>query len=238
MKRLILISDTHNKHNKMDVDLKLLASDEELNEKTYILHAGDCTDGGTKTEIEYFLNWFSMLPFKHKVFIAGNHDFGFEPKSNTPDIYPDIAEEFKERGVVYLMDRMVELDGLKIYGSPWQPYFYGWAFNVHRGDAIAKKWEKIPDGLDVLMTHGPVFGILDDTYSRMRVGCEELYKKVVMVRPKIFTSGHIHYARGYKEYDGINFFNAACVGENNQYQNKPIVVLLDDENNILDIEIE
>jgi Icc-related predicted phosphoesterase len=165
------------------------------------------------------LDWFSALDIKHKVFIAGNHDFGFEI-SNT------IAPEYEEMGVTYLMDRMVEINGIKIYGSPWQPRFYNWAFNVDRGDAIAKKWENIPHGLDILVTHGPVFGILDDTIQGIRVGCEELYKKVMEVKPKYHICGHIHYGYGTRLMDETVFINASSLGENYQYENEPIVFYL------------
>ena len=230
--KIVLISDTHTKHGHVTKDLP--AGD-------IIIHAGDCTNIGRPNELTDFLNWFSMLPYKHKIFIAGNHDFCFERVSAWVDekpIYVDIAQEFKDRGVIYLMDQMVEVEGLKIYGSPWQPRFFDWAFNVTRGDAIAKKWESIPEGLDILITHGPVFGILDQTFTGQRVGCEELYKKVVQVKPKIHVCGHIHYARGYRSFDGTAYFNACVLGENYEYQNKPIAVILDENREIIDIEIE
>ena len=106
-----------------------------------IIHAGDISGRGTLEEIRSFLLWFEKL--RH---------------SNQEEFAIRIPEN-----VIYLQDEMVEVGGLKIYGSPWQPRFYDWAFNVDRGEAIAKKWEPIPEGLDILITHGPVFGILDDT---------------------------------------------------------------------------
>jgi len=211
--RVIAISDTHGKHLDLDDDLKALGGD---NENTIIIHAGDVSNRGKMDEISQFLNWFSNLPYKYKVFIAGNHDFGFE-------IADTIADEYIDKGVTYLMDSMVEIEGVKIYGSPWQPRFYDWAFNVNRGDAIAKKWEPIPEGLDILVTHGPVHGILDDTYGGMRVGCEELYKKVFEVRPRFHICGHIHFGYGMRVLDDITFINAASLGEGYQYENKPIV---------------
>ena len=217
--RIICCSDTHGLHHELDEDLRALGYDDE----TIIIHAGDCTKVGKPYELSAFLNWFSNLPYKYKVFIAGNHDFCLEPSlSAIPPIYPDIVQEYKDKGVIYLMDQMIEIEGIRIYGSPWQPEFFDWAFNVKRGDAIAKKWASIPEGLDILITHGPVFGILDDTYTGMRVGCEELYKKVIAVKPKYHICGHIHYGYGMKEFNGTTFINAASLGENYKYQNKPI----------------
>jgi len=229
MKRIICISDTHNKHDDVTKDLP---------EGDIIIHAGDCTNRGLRYELTKFLEWFGDLPYKHKIFIAGNHDFCFEPTlSAFPPIYPDIAQEFKDKGIIYLMDQMVEVEGLKIYGSPWQPRFFDWAFNVNRGEAIAQKWAAIPEGIDILVTHGGPYGILDATFTGMRVGCEELYKKIMKVRPKIQVFGHIHYSYGYKEFDGMSFVNAASLGENYLYQNKPIMLTLDNDKNIIDITV-
>lgn len=220
MKKIIVISDTHGKHDKLTNDINEIINETPLDrDNTFIIHAGDVSNVGKQHEIKNFLDWFVHFDVKHKVFIAGNHDFGFE-------IANTIAPEYEERGVTYLMDRMVELDGIKIYGSPWQPRFYDWAFNVDRGDAIAKKWELIPEGLDILITHGPVYGILDDTIQGVRVGCEELYKKVVQVKPKYHICGHIHYGYGIREMEGITFINASSLGENYMYENDPIVFYL------------
>jgi Icc-related predicted phosphoesterase len=222
MKKFTIISDTHGKHGELNND---------IGSGDFILHSGDVSNLGKPNEILSFLNWFGNLDFKHKIFIAGNHDFAFEENN-------DITDEFKERGIIYLMDNMIEIDNVKIYGSPWQPTFHNWAFNVNRGEAIAKKWELIPHDMDIVMTHGPVFGILDYIYNGRRLGCEELYKRIMIVRPKYHICGHIHYARGYKEFNGINFFNAAVLGENYEYINKPIVFILDDENKINDLIID
>jgi Icc-related predicted phosphoesterase len=184
-----------------------------------IIHAGDVSNVGKSHEIYDFLNWFSTLPYKHKIFIAGNHDFGFE-------IMNTIAPEYEEQGVIYLMDKMVEVDGIKIYGSPWQPRFYDWAFNVDRGPAIAEKWEKIPEGLDILITHGPPHGTLDDTVQGLRVGCEDLAIKIAQVKPKYHIFGHIHYGYGMKIGEDTIYINAATLGERYEYRNRPILINL------------
>lgn len=212
MKKVTCISDTHGKHNLLTKDLP--GGD-------FVIHAGDISNIGTLEQIKEFLDWFSDLNYTHKIFVAGNHDFAFENMNIT-----DIAPEYKEKGVIYLFDRMIEIDGLKIYGTPWQPRFYDWAFNVNRGDAIAKKWESIPEGLDILIVHGPAFGILDCTWNGQRVGCEELYKRVFGVKPKFMICGHIHFSYGMRELDGVTFINASSLGENYNYRNKPIIFYL------------
>ena len=86
-----------------------------------------------------------------------------------------------------------------------------------------------------MITHGPVFGILDQTYTKQRVGCEELYKKVVEVKPKIHACGHIHYARHIKQVEDVVYINACCLGEEYMYQNAPITVDFNFENNNWDL---
>lgn len=222
MIRLVLISDTHGKHDQLSEDLLKL----DDGTTTIILHAGDISSTGAYIQINRFLDWYAGLPFKHKIFIAGNHDFGFENMS-------DIQDSYKEKGVIYLMDNSVEVEGLKIYGSPWQPRFYDWAFNVDR-DKIAEKWAIMPEGMDIIMTHGPVHGILDHTPRNEKVGCEALFKRIIQLKPKIFVNGHIHYARGVKSFNDTLFVNASVLDESYTYTNKPFVIEIDEEKNILD----
>jgi Icc-related predicted phosphoesterase len=220
MIRLIFISDTHGKHSQLTNDLLTLND----GVTTIILHAGDVSDMGREHQIKSFLEWYAALPFKHKIFIAGNHDWGFEKMHDIPWTY-------KDKGVIYLMDSMVSVEGLTIYGSPWQPRFYDWAFNVDR-NRLDEKWKMIPEGMDIIMTHGPVHGILDYTPTYMSVGCEILRDKIIELQPKIYASGHIHFARGIKPFGDTLFINASSLDEEYQYRNKPIVVELDEDKNI------
>lgn len=208
MKKITFISDTHGRHYKMTND---------ITGGDIIIHAGDVSNRGLISEIKDFMDWFGQLPYKHKIFIAGNHDFGFEDirHSNEPGI--EIPE-----GITYLEDDSVTIDGIKIYGSPWQPWFHDWAFNAHRGEAIAEKWKMIPDDVDILITHGPPHGILDKTERLMTVGCENLYKRVFEVKPKIHVFGHIHEGYGMREIDDVIFINASALDAHYLYSNKPI----------------
>ena len=211
--KIVFISDTHGKH-------KILTSkayNNILGEGDILVHAGDCTNVGKTHEINEFLDWFSDTPFTHKIFIAGNHDFWFEKNH-------DIAQEYKDKGVKYLFDSMVEIDGVKIYGSPWQPEFYNWAFNLPRGEKLAEKWAKIPEALDILVTHSPAFGMVDATIQGISVGCHDLFQRVVKVKPKIHACGHIHWSYGQKTFDGIEFINASILNEGYFYENKPIAI--------------
>ena len=83
---------------------------------------------------------------------------------------------------------------MKFYGSPQQPAFFDWAFNVERGPAkIGKFGERIPADTDVLVTHGPPLGRGDLCSSGLRAGCVDLLQHVQQrVKPKLHVFGHIH----------------------------------------------
>lgn len=203
--RVTAISDTHGLHNKVN----LLPGD-------ILIHAGDISMKGAADEITSFMEWFSGQDFKHKIFIAGNHDFYFERMP---------AEAIKKMipaGVIYLNDSGVEIDGIRFWGSPVTPWFFNWAFNRHRGKTIKRHWDLIPDSTDILITHGPVYGILDKTTTGAYTGCNDLLQKVKEVTPRVHICGHIHEAYGKTEKDGTVFINASMLDERYQLKNEPV----------------
>lgn len=204
--RFVAISDTHNKHK----DLVLPEGD-------VLLHAGEVSGRGYEKEIKKFLNWFSEQPFKYKIFIAGNHDFFFEQK-NTEEVKQIIPEN-----VIYLNDSGITIEGIKIWGSPIQPWFHNWAFNRQRGAGISKHWELIPKDTDILITHGPPFEVLDMTVGGMCVGCEDLTRYVNEIKPRYHIFGHIHEAYGQKTQNATFFVNASVLNERYELVNPPVV---------------
>ena len=186
--RIVCLSDTHLR------DVAVPPGD-------VLVHAGDFTMGGSLREIERFAAWIGALPHRYKIVIAGNHDFGFER-------HPHEARDRLD-GVTYLEDQGVEVEGLRIWGSPWQPRFRDWAFNLDRGAPLREKWERIPPGTDLLVTHGPPAGILDRTVSGQEVGCADLRDVVFGIRPRLHVFGHIHEGFGVLERDGTTFANAS-----------------------------
>ena len=194
--KITFISDTH--LHKPDINKWVVGKD-------ILIHAGDITYRGTTREVEESLDWLAEQDFKHKILVPGNHDFLFEVDFNKA------LTMCESRGITVLIDSMIEVEGIKIWGSPITPYFHNWAFNRHRGSSIQAHWDKIPDGIDILVTHGPPAYIdsLCTTLEGDDVGCEDLYHAVQRVKPKYHVFGHIHEGFGMKEIDGITYINAS-----------------------------
>jgi predicted phosphodiesterase len=216
--RITLISDTHTKHDQV-----------QLPGGDILLHAGDLMNSGyVYGEIHAFCRWFGKQDYDLMAFIAGNHDRFFENKTEEAmeivNSYP-LVDYLQDQ--VLLWEKTVDGQdlGLKIYGSPWQPEFYSWAFNLPRaGKELKEKWSEIPEEIDILITHGPPQGILDTSgppYNEPLLGCELLAERVKEVKPKIHVFGHIHGGYGYRFIDGTHFFNAAVLNERYQHTNKP-----------------
>lgn len=207
--RLVCISDTHGLHEQV----RLPAGE-------VLLHAGDLSDWGRLDEVADFLSWFSQVGhFRHRVFIAGNHDFAFERS-------PRLAENLIPRNVIYLNDSGIVLDGLKVWGSPITPSFCSMAFN--RDDtAIQANWNLIPDDVDVLVTHGPPLGIMDRVLpSDLPVGCPLLAQAIARCQPRVHVFGHIHEGYGQQQQDDVLYVNAAICDHKYAVNNAPQVIQL------------
>ena len=205
--RLICLSDTHNRTDALSVP-----------DGDVLVVAGDFCGYGADYEVEKFHEFLADLPHKHKVAVAGNHDWPFTRVNS-------LAVENFKKAFTYLEDSGCEIEGFKFWGSPWQPEFYNWAFNLPRGEALAKKWRKIPTDTDVLITHGPPFGILDYTETGVSVGCEDLAAAVLhRIKPMAHIFGHIHNARGVEYRGHTTFVNACICTERYRPDNQPIVI--------------
>ena len=203
--KFVAISDTHCRHN----NLKLPKGD-------VLLHAGDVTYKGEKSEVIDFLKWFDKQNYKYKIFIAGNHDFFFEREKE------ELIQSLIPKSIIYLKDSGIEINGIHIWGSPVTPWFYNWAFNRMRGSAITKHWKLVPPNTDILMTHGPAFGILDCVINSNHVGCKDLMKKIKEIKPKVHVCGHIHEAYGREKKGGVQFINASVLNEFYELSNPPV----------------
>ncbi len=188
-----------------------------------LLHAGDITMMGDPAALREFNEWCSSLldegVVRKIVSIAGNHDFFFERN-------PEEAK-FLLTASTYLQDSGVELDGRYFWGTPWQPWFFDWAFNLRSENELREKFEQIPARTDVLLCHGPPRGILDRTRKGDSVGSTALLERILKVGVKLVVFGHIHESYGQIEQDGITFVNASICDVRYQAVNKPIVMNLD-----------
>jgi predicted phosphohydrolase len=186
--RIVAVADTHLFHDE------LVVPDGDV-----FVHAGDLCRSGDLTELRTAAQWIASLPHKHKVIVAGNHDWAFVREPG--------AARAMLAGAHYLQDTEVTIEGVRFYGSPWQPAFHDWAFNLPRGPALAAAWAKIPRGLDVLVTHGPPEGIGDRTAVASRTGCAELRHRIAAIEPRLHLFGHIHQDGGAWRLGATTFAN-------------------------------
>lgn len=204
--KFVTIADTHSKHK----DLTLPLGD-------VLIHAGDVSMKGDKTEITNFLSWMDSQNFEFKILIAGNHDFYFERESEE-----QIRKHLPD-SIIYLKDSGTVINNYKIWGSPVTPWFFDWAFNRHRGDPINRHWELIPTNTDILITHGPMFRTLDRNNQGQHIGCKDLFNRIQEVKPKVHVCGHIHESYGTINKTGTKFINASVLNEHYELINSPIV---------------
>jgi Icc-related predicted phosphoesterase len=204
--RIVCISDTHGIHDRME---------HQIPEGDILLHAGDLTLRGNLEDLASVNDFFESLPHPHKIFIPGNHDWCFE------------REEKEARNLMTsatcLIDEGIEIDGVKIWGSPWQPEFHAWAFNLPRGRKLKEAWDKIPDDSDIVITHGPPRGILDLCSDGAREGCDDLRDRIAQIQPKLHLFGHIHEGYGLEIHDETTHINASICDLGYRPINAPVV---------------
>jgi Icc-related predicted phosphoesterase len=236
--KITFISDTHSKHKKIEDDLP---------GGNLLIHAGDISSMGYNYEIRNFCKWFDGLSnYQNKIFIAGNHDWGFinQPVFQTsglvelPKETKEILDEFKN--ITYLRDSLVKVQHnnliqYTVYGSPWQPEFFDWAFNLPKnGKELETRWNDIPENIDILITHGPAYGKLDQVVGHTEhLGCELLAKRISETKPKIHVCGHIHSGYGYRFFQDTHYINASVLNERYHYANKPLSIEWDSTTNNL-----
>lgn len=205
--RILCISDTHQRQNK----LRLIECD-------VLLIAGDVCSSGEIWQLENFVKWLSKESdkFRKAYIIAGNHDWCF---MKTKTLALDVLKSTFGDKVEYLEDSESIFEGIKFYGTPWQPEFHRWAFNLPRGEKLKSIWDNIPNDVDVLITHGPPHGV-GDLVDNTHVGCADLFERIRKLdRLFLHVFGHIHNGNGHyisEATPNVNFCNAAICDE--QYE--------------------
>lgn len=226
--RICCLSDTHRYHRKVH-----FSSDFDV-----LVHAGDITNRGEIAILEDFNRWCLELKMKNVckeiIVIGGNHDISLDLKQSGKSVANSCERIFTH--CIYLNQTSVTLEGITFYGDPRTPDFFPehWAFNVPRGNSLKKTWEKIPEdpSIDVLITHGPPYGILDLLREDFRrkgedphVGCKQLQERVFSLsKLKAHIFGHIHHGYGRTTLNDIQFVNASTCTEEYDPKNQPIIL--------------
>lgn len=190
--KILHISDTHGFHHDMNLELPVA---------DVLVHSGDFTWGGSEAEAIDFMNWMIGLPYRYKIFIAGNHDSCMYQADGIQGL-PD--------NVYFLQHSSVVIEGIKFYGIP-----------LYMEDCMAGRYDllldEIPTDVDVLITHQPPFGVLDITdYGNgpMNHGSKRLKEIIASRRPQAHLFGHEHSANGLIEENGIIFSNGSLLDDN------------------------
>jgi Icc-related predicted phosphoesterase len=189
------------------VDPKLIPEGDML------IVAGDLGGFGTTDEIEEFNDWLGVLPHKYKIVVAGNHD---------ECLIIEDGHKLITNGT-YLEDELVEIEGLRIYGTPASTMnellVYGRFCAFAQPSYLEQSAAKIPDNLDILIAHGPAYGILDKLKDGRSVGSKPMRQAILDKKPKYFICGHIHESHGIEEVFNTTHVNAAICSEYNQMLN-------------------
>ena len=205
--KLVFFSDSHNQHRQI-----------HFPPGDVLICCGDLSSSGTLSEIEAFAQYLSTLKYQHKIVIAGNHDFALEDhRQNQAEHILNTAQ------IHYLNDSGIHINDVFFWGSPIQPTFFDWAFNRQRGSQIQAHWNLIPPTVNVLITHGPPYRILDQCHTGSHVGCQNLLQTIQKIQPQIHAFGHIHEAYGMTKRGLTTFINAAVVDRKYRLTNPCIV---------------
>ena len=204
--KITFFSDTHSLHEQVIVP-----------QADMVVHTGDISKLGQSKDVKKFIRWFTALPHRYKVFIAGNHDFIAERE-------PERFRSFLNEDIIYLENESVTIEGINIWGSPITPEFFDWAFNRKRGAEIDAYWQKIPEDIDLLLTHGPPLGFGDRTVRGDRAGCADLLRHVEQKRPRYHVYGHIHEGYGRYRNAHTDFINASILDEHYRVVHQPVTI--------------
>ena len=197
--RILHLSDTHNLHRQLT----------NLPDADVIIHSGDCSMEGTGKEIIDFIEWFGALDYRYKIFIAGNHDYCLEGKK------VEVIQCYLPENCFYLCHSGITICGIKFWGVPF-------FFSDEESSEYLNMITQIPTDTDILISHRPPLGILDNT-NNITYGCPDLLLKVLAIRPAYHLFGHIHKAYGIEKSKYTTFANASMVDEDYKLLNSPFV---------------
>jgi len=212
---LICISDIHNKYKSLEMST--------YSSEATLIVAGDLTSRGTIEEMMKALRWIDELQFKHKIIIVGNHDYYAE---KYPKEFKTLLEKFPT--ITYLENSSTIIEGVRFWGTPDTPEFCNWAFNKSK-EELASTWGNVPKDVDVLITHGPPYGILDkvnNSWSKdPNVGCKQQLEMILKNKIPVNIFGHIH-ENGctIEQVEDTLFINASVLDERYNLVHKPVTI--------------
>lgn len=221
MIKIVAISDVHAKWQKLVIP-----------ECDILISCGDYSFKGEKHLIRNFHEWLNKQDAGHIISLQGNHETWVEENFNE-------AKEIATKAcpaVHFIDEGLIELEGIKIWCSAITPFFHNWAWNRYRGEEIKQHWDRIPNDTDILVTHGPPYGILDETYYvdgslKEHCGCQDLLEATKRIKPALHFFGHIHFHGGnQKHINGVSYYNASICDE--MYQPTNPVTIVDFEKNL------
>lgn len=205
--KICCIADTHMEESKVKIP-----------KCDILIHAGDY-DIRTLDHLEQLNDWFwyQKKKCRYIIAIAGNHDFYMA------QLHKNSVKEILHNAI-YLHNDLVEIEGLRIWGSPYSKIFGDWAFMLD-ANGLVENWRQMPDNLDILITHCPPYMVMDRTRRRVNVGCSFLETKILSSAPRYHIFGHIHECGGstYKDSQ-TTYVNASVMNENYDVVNEPIVL--------------
>lgn len=209
MTRFVLLSDTHGSHEDVVVP-----------DGDILIHAGDFMGAPSHwPTLKGFAKWLGSLPHRRKIVIPGNHD-------GLLQMQPSVSKQqlLMYEGVDVLIHESLEVDGWRIFGSPWTPQFYNWFFMTETHADRQRLWSQIPDDTQILVTHGPPKDILDPDRFGRSVGDLALRDRVDQLRPRLHVFGHLHSGAGRLEGSSTTFVNASVMNDNYDVVHPPTVI--------------
>lgn len=203
--KIIAISDTHAKWQGLKIP-----------ECDVLISAGDYSFRGESRLVKDFHEWLNKQDAGYIISVQGNHEVLVErsfQENKELAIKACPSVEFMDEGPL-------TIEGHKFWCSAWTPWFHDWAWNANRGEEIKRHWDLIPDDTEVLITHGPPYGIRDElefpdgTPNGKHVGCSDLLNRIKQLKKlKIHIFGHIHSGYGQEHIDGVSYYNASICDE-------------------------
>jgi Icc-related predicted phosphoesterase len=211
MKKIVCFSDVHGEYRN-----ECLTDWLQDNPGDILIFAGDYRGGWEEVdEGKNFLGWMSELPYKYKVLVFGNHDISYEDVLDTAKTYPDI---------MVLNHESANVDGINMFGSPYSVEYGNWPF-MEPEKKLSELYKAIPDDTEILITHGPAFGILDMTRRGALAGSTSLLSRIShLPRLKYHICGHIHEQNGSVRVGKVQHINVSVLDEEYRLSHWPTII--------------